>query len=255
MNVTSTKAKLFAIRCGINQATISDNISEIIIITDFIYATKKIFDPSLYHFQHHTTSILNKLQNFFSHNQENLIEFWECPSCCKQHLHNTVDKKTKSFNPILLLSCKQSQDFSKKLECDDIVNRWKMTFQASDIRGKHFLDLVDDDNNIIELSYIKGSSQLKFFGHSNSLCARVSRVITNHAPISKYRIRFFSREDFSCPCGIYPIESRYHILHKYKKFNNYWNPRRDLISHFVLFLEFNLGTFAFHDALTQLTQS
>ena len=33
-----------------------------------------------------------------------------------------------------------------------------MTFQASDIKEKHLLDLVDDDNNIIELSYIKGSS-------------------------------------------------------------------------------------------------
>ena len=120
-------------------------------------------------------------------------------------------------------------------------------FQASDSKGKHFLDLVDGDDNPIEPSYTRGGSWLKFFGHSNSLCARASRAITNHAPIGEYRIRFFPREDFSCPCGSYPIESRHHILHECRRFNNYWNPRRDLISHFVLFLEFNPGAFAFRN--------
>jgi len=42
--VTSTEAELFTIRCGINQACSKDNISKIIIITDSIHATKKIFD-------------------------------------------------------------------------------------------------------------------------------------------------------------------------------------------------------------------
>jgi len=37
VNVTSTKAELFAIRCGINQATRFDNISRIIVITDSIH--------------------------------------------------------------------------------------------------------------------------------------------------------------------------------------------------------------------------
>ena len=112
---------------------------------------------------------------------------------------------------------------------------------------KHFLDLVDADNKPIEPLYIKGSSWLKFFGHSNFLYVRATRAITNHAPIGEYRLRFFSREDFSCLCRLYPIKSRHHILHKYKRFNNYWNPRGDLISHFVLFLEFNLGIFAFNN--------
>jgi len=44
MNVMSIEAKPFAIRCRINQATISDNISKIIIIMDSIHAVKKIFN-------------------------------------------------------------------------------------------------------------------------------------------------------------------------------------------------------------------
>ena len=31
-----------------------------------------------------------------------------------------------------------------------------MTFQASDGKGNHFLDLLDDDLNVIEPSYSKG---------------------------------------------------------------------------------------------------
>ena len=104
-----------------------------------------------------------------------MIEFWECLSCSKWHLHNAVNKNTKSFDPILLLLCKHSWNFSKKLECDNSVNRWKINFQASDTKGKHFLNLVVGDDKPIELSYIKDSSWLKFFGYSNSLCTRATR--------------------------------------------------------------------------------
>jgi len=47
-----------------------------------------------------------------------------------------------------------------------------------------------------------------------------------------------------------PIESRHHILHSCRRFNNYWNPRRDSIAHFMLFLEFNSNTFTFDDRIT-----
>ena len=66
------------------------------------------------------------------------------------------------------------------------------------------------------------------------LCAQASRAITNYAPIGEYQLRFFSREEFDCPCGDYPIETRQHILHEYQRFNNYWNSRRNTIIHFML---------------------
>jgi len=63
-----------------------------------------------------------------------------------------------------------------------------MTFQASDLKEKQFLNLIDSNENILELSYIKGGSWLKFFSHSNSLYARAMRTITNYALIGKYNI-------------------------------------------------------------------
>ena len=59
-------------------------------------------------------------------------------------------------------------------------------FQASDNKGRNFLDLLDDDLNFIEPSYSKGRLWLKYFSHLNLLCARVMRAIVNHAPIGEY---------------------------------------------------------------------
>jgi len=83
-----------------------------------------------------------------------------------------------------------------------------MYFQVSDLKGRNFLELLDDDSNPLELSAIKSSLWLQYFGHSNSLCTRATRAIINHAPISEYQLRFFFREEFACPCILYPIESR-----------------------------------------------
>ena len=81
--VTSTEAELFAIRCGINQVCSKENISKIVIITNSIYATKKIFDSKSHLYQLHTTAILQELHWFFAKDQNNSIEFWECPSHLK----------------------------------------------------------------------------------------------------------------------------------------------------------------------------
>ena len=122
-----------------------------------------------------------------------------------------------------------------------------MTFQASDGKGNHFMDLLDDDFNTIEPSYSKGGSWLQKFGHSNLLCACATRAITNYAPIGEYHLRFFPDKDFSCPCNNYPIKSRRHILHECKRFNGYWNQRRDSLSHFIIFLVANPNAFVFID--------
>ena len=73
--ITSIEAELFVIRCGINQACNKENVSKIIIITDSIHATRKIFDSKFHLYQIHTTAILSELYCFFAISQENSIEF------------------------------------------------------------------------------------------------------------------------------------------------------------------------------------
>jgi len=80
VHITSTEAELFAMRCGINQASNHNVISKIIIVTDSIHMARKIFDLSLHPFQVHSVAILTELQWFFLQHQNNSIKFWECPS-------------------------------------------------------------------------------------------------------------------------------------------------------------------------------
>jgi len=182
---------------------------------------KKLFDNKSNPYQIHMIAILHELQRFFSAHQENSIEFWECPSCLNWRLHWSVDKESKLFNPQPLFPSKISWDYCKKSDSDNIINQWKITFQALDGKGRNFLDLVNNNYKIIELSYIKGGPWLQAFGLSNLLCARTTRAITNHAPIREYCLQFFPNEEFKCSCELYSIETRRHILYEYTRHNGY----------------------------------
>ena len=164
--------------------------------------------------------------------------------------HKVINKETKKFNLTLLFSCKFSWEFSRKNECDKLINKWRVIFKVLDDKSRNFIDLLDNNLNSIELMYAKERSWLKYFSYSNLLCVRATRAIVNHTLISKYRLRFFPREEFICLYGEYPIEIRRHILHEYIRFNKYWNSRRDIIAHFTLFLEFNSNTFSKEESIT-----
>jgi len=83
------------------------------------------------------------------------------------NLHKVVDRDSKAFNHLPIYPCKISWDYSKKIECNNILNTWKMTFQASDGKGKHFLNLLDNNFNVIKSSYTKEDPWLQSFRHLN----------------------------------------------------------------------------------------
>ena len=132
-----------------------------------------------------------------------------------------VDKEIKKFNLIPLFPCKNLWNFNKKEESDNIIKQWYMTFQASDLKGKQFLNLLNDDITDIEPLYTKEGLWIKQFSHFNSLCARAMRAITNYTLIEEYWLRFLLKEEFSCLCRLYPIKSKCYILYKYGRFNKY----------------------------------
>ena len=68
INITSTKAELLTIRCGINQAIQSPNINYIIVIIHSMHTTKRIFDLSIYLYQIYLFNISKKLKEFFRKN-------------------------------------------------------------------------------------------------------------------------------------------------------------------------------------------
>ena len=132
VNIMLTKAKLFVIECGINQASHLLNTKRIVIISDFIHMAKFFFDSSVHLYQIYLAAILYKLRKLI------------------------VDKETKKFDLILILLCKYFWDFSRKNKCDNILNVLKIHFQASDDKGQHSLKLCDDNIQPITLSIAKG---------------------------------------------------------------------------------------------------
>jgi len=76
--------------------------------------------------------------------------------------------------------------FVKKHDCDSIILQWKMSFQASDLKGRNFLELLNDNSNPLKLSAIKGGPLLQYFSYSNYLCTKATKTIVNYAPIGKY---------------------------------------------------------------------
>ena len=75
--ITTTEVELFIIRCGINQVCSKENVSKIVIVTDSIYITKKIFNIMSHPYQGQAVAILSNLHQFFTKNQSNSIEFWK----------------------------------------------------------------------------------------------------------------------------------------------------------------------------------
>jgi len=124
-----------------------------------------------------------------------------------------------------------------------------MMFQASEFKGRNFLELDDDSYNPICPTYSKGRVWMKLCSTSNSLCACIARMITNHALIGEYRLRFFPKESIACLCSEYPIEMRRHILFECSRYNKSWNPKRESLKDVLTFLEFNPGAFCFQEGI------
>ena len=81
------------------------------------------------------------------------------------------------------------------------------------------------------------------------MCMCITRLITNHAPISEYGLRFFPKELFACTYGDYSIETRRHILFDYTWYNKSWNPKRKSLKDFLMFLKFNPEVFCFQESI------
>lgn len=106
MNVLSTEAELFAVRCSISQVSQIHGVTSIVIIIDTIHTAKYIFNISIHPHQIHTITISSNLGNFFNQNDNNLILFWDCSSNDKWPSHLLVDKKSKYHKINLILSSK-----------------------------------------------------------------------------------------------------------------------------------------------------
>ena len=102
INVLSTKAKMFAIRCGISHASQLQVITCIVVITDAIYTAKHIFDMFICLYQLHSITISNNLRKLFDKNTCNSIwqMYFQASDYKKKHFLDLYDDDNQPIHSI-----------------------------------------------------------------------------------------------------------------------------------------------------------
>jgi len=185
-NITSIEAELMAIQIGLTSAFENTEAHQILVITDTLEAGKKIISSGNQYLQKSIIPIAQKIQSFLSKDGCNSIYFWHCPNKLKWPRHILVDKETKTAHTPPTLPEKNLFLFSKKKECDLILESWQQSFKDSKKKGQLFLEFEDNNEKVLKPIYSKGGSWLQHIGISNSICARFTRMMLGHAPIGEY---------------------------------------------------------------------
>jgi len=246
-NVTSLEAELMTIQIGLTSVFENTEVHQILIITDALEVGKKIISSGDQYLQKSIIPIAEKIQSFLSKDSCNSIHFWHCPNKLEWPRHTLVDKETKSSHTPPILLEKNLFLFSKKKECNLILESWQQSFKDSKKKGQLFLEFEDDNEKVLKPTYSKGGSWLPYIGISNSVCARFTCMMLGHAPIGEYRQRFFPNTSIHCPCGEADVEMREHIFMQCKQFDSSSRLRDICISSFVEFIIGNPTSFCFNN--------
>ena len=158
INITALEAKLMAICTGLILAMKIENVHNIIVITDFITAGRKILESKVNSLQNMVILLTSAIKSFFGKDSRNKIHFWYCPSKAKWPRHKLVDEQVKANICIPTFPSKDSHLFSQKKECDNIFCKWQMPFANSLKKDHYFLNFEDEKQRVIKPTYAKGSS-------------------------------------------------------------------------------------------------
>ena len=145
VNVTPIEAELMAIHIGLIPAMEDNNIHNITVITDSISAASKVLESKVDPFQNMVIPIAYTIKQYPSRDGRNRIQFWYYPSKAEWPRHKLVNNQVKVGTNALEFSCKNSHLFSRKKECDNILQEWQSTFANSLKRGHYFLMFENKD--------------------------------------------------------------------------------------------------------------
>jgi len=244
-NVTPIEAELMAIRLGLSYSLSDNDNRNIIVITDSLTAARKIVESHVSPFQAVVAPLAVQIKEFLCKDSRNSIQFWHCPNKAEWPRHQLVDKIAKESHTQPSFPCKNSFLFSRKKECDDLIQEWQTSFVNTENKGRLFLEFEDSNLQVIKPTYTNGGSWLPSIGFYNSLCARFTRMTTGHAPIGEYKQRFFPNEPTNCPCGLAEVQTREHIVLQCSLYEPSTRPINRCLNNSVHFLHDNPTAFSF----------
>jgi len=125
------EAKLIAIHIGLISILDNNNVQHITVVTDSLAAGQKILNSGNQPFQKSIIPIAMRIKIFLEKDRCNTIQLWYCPSKLKWSRHALVDEEVKVSHAPPTLPNKNSFLFSKKKECDHLLETLKMSFKNS----------------------------------------------------------------------------------------------------------------------------
>jgi len=166
---------------------------------------------------------------------------------------HTIQLSTKKQNNSTILwfshiNCYVTSAWKKNVIWSYISGKWHSKCQTSrETIFSNYLMMNIFLSSLLIQKIVLGSNYLVI----QTLCVQEwLKLLQKYASIKEYHLRFFPRENFNCLCETYLIKSRYYILHKCRRYNNYWNLNSKSLNYFVAFFEYNPEAFSFYEGIT-----
>lgn len=242
-----TSALHHSIKRAIARATTGTATHHIHLYADNAAALNSLFDTSLHSSQILSVMSCTRAKAWLSLSPHHRIHLHWVPGHQNVEENENVDSDATEAHTTYPRSPHVSAAYARQHVTTRLVDEWQ---QIPDLGHGFF-----PNAKLRKASHTRGGPLLSVVGISNTITARISRLIVNHAPIGEYRSRFFPTKPSNCPrCGV--LETRHHILNSCPR---YVRPRRmgfveflknsaEPIPELVRFLARNPTSFTFADA-------
>ncbi|KAI0708425.1 hypothetical protein C8Q76DRAFT_799692 [Earliella scabrosa] len=147
--------------------------------------------------------------------------------------------------------CPISLTYGRFTITDDAREDWRLAARGPKYWGRRY-----PQHPALRAVTHTGNYPVKRIGSSKSLCARMIRCLTDHAPTGAYRLRFFPEQPTHCTCDRPELQTRRHVFDRctfYPRtpYSLTWDDYLGELDPFPLildFLETNPSAFTFADA-------
>jgi hypothetical protein len=211
---TSTDAELFAIRIGLTDTFSHPDVNHVTLFTDTINGARHAVNPTPKSGQSHALFCARLIFDWLDANPIRDLTFVHARSALKWDLHkqaHNLSREPRRHLPMgpspvtTLLGVWQA--LSNRCLAD-----WHKMFQSPSYRGRNFLNLLGKKDKPRVPTYLAGGSWLPDLGDARA-CARVCRVILNHAPMGEFRVRYNLGGFCNCEyCDTGARQTRAHLL-------------------------------------------
>jgi hypothetical protein len=204
----------FAIQLGVSLA-LARGCSKMVVFSDSKPALETLLNVSVRSGQIFSLDACRALRPWLAEDGEHSIALWHVPARfewkVQKAAHDSVVHIRISVGP----RPRTSRDFLGA--CSDVqaIKDWHAEFWKPSYRGANFMDLSGSKGKPIFPATHKGGPWLQEAGRELSVCTRLCRSVTGHAPVGAYRCRFHIEGPDKCSCDfrILPPETVEHVVH------------------------------------------